>query len=186
MARFIRNNPIATLNAYVLLEKLKMDGTGKEKRRLSDFPLDADHRKFNISWYKRKCAGINEVDRHWLVYSPKCSRLFCFCCWLLADKNVFLADKNADSYSKTWGNAECGMANFTKGIEKIIKHEKSVIHIDAQKRYFMTKYRLDANKTVINDLIREEKKRVEQNRKVLKRLIDCRAYIISGETRPSL
>ncbi|MGH0116618.1 UNVERIFIED_CONTAM: hypothetical protein FKN15_012213 [Acipenser sinensis] len=109
-------------------------------RALIEF--NSDHRRFNVSWYKRQANGTCNVDRHWLIYSTKSGRLNCFCCWLFADRKSV-------HYSDNWADPNLGFSKFQKGTEKIEKHEESLIHREAEKTFLMTKYGIKNDNTNI-------------------------------------
>nr|XP_014352215.1 PREDICTED: uncharacterized protein LOC106706181 [Latimeria chalumnae] len=51
------------------------------------FPYDESHRRFSRDWYSKTVGnGSCKVERGWLIYSPRLHRLFCFVCWLFADR----------------------------------------------------------------------------------------------------
>jgi len=90
--------------------------------------------------------------------------MFCHHCWLFSDRT-------SSSYSPNWTEVDIGVDNFKKGLEKIVKHEQSVMHLNATSCFMTTKYRITKDETVISQLTSEEKKRVERNRDILKRHI---------------
>ena len=62
-------------------------------------------------------------------------------------------------YSPNWTEVDIGVDNFKKGLEKIVKHEQSVMHFNATSYCFMTtKYRITKDETVISQLTSEEKR----------------------------
>uniref|UniRef100_H2ZYG6 TTF-type domain-containing protein n=1 Tax=Latimeria chalumnae TaxID=7897 RepID=H2ZYG6_LATCH len=114
------------------------------------FPYDESHRRFSHDWYKRG----------WLIYSPRLHRLFCFACWLFADKkNEYCSD--------TWMDPKCGFSNLKKGVEKIEEHENSKIHHNAETELLLTKHRL----------FQQRENKFRKNRHILRRLIDAALFL---------
>ena len=83
--------------------------------------------------------------------------MFCHHCLLFSDRT-------SSSYSPNWTEVDIGVDNFEKGLEKILKHEQSVMYLNATSFFMTTKYRITKDETVISQLTSEEKKRVERNR----------------------
>ena len=83
--------------------------------------------------------------------------MFCHHCWLFSDRT-------SSSYSPNWTEVNIGVDNFKKGLEKIVKHELYVMHLNAKSCFMTTKYIITKDETVISQLTSEEKKRVERNR----------------------
>ncbi|KAL4112674.1 hypothetical protein QTP88_016421 [Uroleucon formosanum] len=76
-----------------------------------------------------------------------------------------------------WSNPNKGVSNFRKGNEKIIKHEKSKDHRDAENEYLILKSRISKDKTIQQNLMKVQKSQIEFNRSVLKRLIDLSLFL---------
>ena len=126
--------------------------------------------KFKPNWYMKETKS-GSVKRSWLVYSHRSQRMFCFSCILLADK------KNVRTpYSDVWANPSLGVTRFRKRLEKINKHEKSNLHRQAENDLLLLKIRLFKDATVIHKLVESEKKQIEQNRMIVKRLIDVSLF----------
>lgn len=135
------------------------------KDNFRNFPKDEGGRHFSPNWYKQtKMKSRGEIERHWLIYSPTSNSMFCFPCWLF------------DS-DRTWSNPKNGCNNFAKGIHKIEKHENCDRHKKAEKELFLTKFRLFNDKTVLVGLLTAEKKEIEKNRNILKRIIDAVLFL---------
>jgi len=62
-------------------------------------------------------------------------------------------------------------------MEKITKHETSNQHHNSIRQYLLLKYRISNDKTVISGLISQERRQVEKNREVLKRIIDVTLFL---------
>lgn len=99
------------------------------KDKFDNFPKDQNGRHFSANWYKRVVESHREIDRHWLVYSPKANIMICFACWLFGNR------------CDTWSDPKIGCKNFAKGTNKIEKHENSDSHRKAEKELFLTKFR---------------------------------------------
>ena len=135
------------------------------------FPTDELGRKFQISWYVKSFGkGNMKEERNWLVYSPTNQKMYCQACWLFADCK-------SENYSKEWSDPDSGVFNWKKGIEKIAKHEASNQHKNAIHQYLLAKYRISNDNTVISGLISQERRQVERNREVLKRMIDATLFL---------
>ncbi|XP_069823176.1 zinc finger MYM-type protein 1-like [Dendropsophus ebraccatus] len=133
-----------------------------------DFPYNLEKRRFNPSWYNRKVGDSCTVIRQWLIYSPKSNRLYCFCCWLFCLRNEKV---------RVWADPDMGFFNFKKGLEKIEQHERCNTHRESEKTFLLTKYRISKDSTVIAGLIRGEREKIENNRKILHRLIDVTLFL---------
>lgn len=138
------------------------------KDTFTDFvtSADTDNDKFKVSWYKNT-SGRCTVDRQWLVYSPKSCRMFCSCCWLFAEKGD----------QTIWSDPKKGFYMFHKGSDRIKHHENTAAHRKAEKSYFLAKYRITEDKTVIAGLMRAECLAIERKRKVLTRLVDASLFL---------
>ena len=55
------------------------------KDNFDSFPKDEDGRHFSPTWYNKKM--VREIDRHWLVYSPRENTMICIPCWLFANRS---------------------------------------------------------------------------------------------------
>ena len=60
---------------------------------------------------RKKMKNGCEIDRHWVVYSPRENTMNCIPCWLFANR------------SNRWSNPKTGCKNFAEGRHKIEKHE---------------------------------------------------------------
>lgn len=135
------------------------------------FQKDEFGRKFQISWYTKSFGkGCLKEERNWLVYSPTNQKMYCHACWLFAESK-------SENYSKEWSDPDSGVVNWKKGIEKIIKHETSNQHQNAMRQYLLAKYSISNDRTVVPGLISQERRRVEKNREVLKRMIDVTLFL---------
>jgi len=117
----------------------------------STFPEDKDKRRFSPNWYHRTLPNGAKAKRSWLIYSPEKNKMFCHHCWLFSDRT-------SSSYSPNWTEVDIGVDNFKKGLEKIVKHEQSVMHLNATSCFMTTKYRITKDETVISQLTSEEKR----------------------------
>jgi Domain of unknown function (DUF4371) len=135
------------------------------------FPTDELGRKFQVSWYTKYFGkGSLKEERSWLVYSPTNQKMYCQACWLFADSKT-------ENYSKEWSDPHFGVYKWKKGMEKIVKHETCKQHQNALCQYLLAKYRISNDKTVISGLISQERRQVEKNREVLKRMIDTTQFL---------
>ena len=114
---------------------------------------------------RKKMKNGCEIDRHWLVYSPRENTMICIPCWLFANR------------SNRWSDPKTGCKIFAKGTHKIEKHEKSESHKQAEKEFFLTKFRLLNDRTVLEGLVKAERKGIEKNRKILTKIIDAVLYL---------
>ncbi|KAL4132669.1 hypothetical protein QTP88_009787 [Uroleucon formosanum] len=80
-------------------------------------------KKFSPNWYNKNVKSGMSCKRNWLVFSPKANKMFCFPCFLF---------RSVSQHSYQWSNPNKGVSNFRKENEKIIKHEKSKDHRDAE------------------------------------------------------
>lgn len=121
-----------------------------------EFVSDISGFKFKPNWYMKETkSGL--VKRNWLVFSHRSQKMFCFCCMLLADK------KNVrTSYSDVWAKPSLGITRFRKGLEKIKKHEKSILHRQAENDLLLLKIRLSKDVTVIQKLVESEKSKLNK------------------------
>lgn len=134
------------------------------------FP-ETDGRKFHEEWYTRNSGSSEELERCWLEYSISGDRMYCFACRLFAKEN----DKN---YETNW----CieGMKNWKKATEKINAHEKCKIHLQSVIDWTLFMSGKGIEKGISNMHKRtysEQSKRIEENRAVLKRLLDIIMFL---------
>lgn len=127
-----------------------------------NFPPDTNNRKFQTYWYRHGTSV-----RSWLIYSPRCNKMFCFSCWLFSKIET----------ATVWANPQKGFCNFKKGLEKIKLHEESHAHRELQNKFVITKLRILKNSTVINEQLRAQKNEVIKNRESLKRFLDIILFL---------
>ncbi|VVC33994.1 Domain of unknown function DUF4371 [Cinara cedri] len=72
---------------------------------------------------------------------------------------------------------QIGVSNFRKGYEKVIKHEKSKVHREAENEYLILKSIISKNVAIQQNSIKVKKSQIEFNRSVLKRLIDISLFL---------
>ena len=65
---------------------------------------------------RKKMKNGCEIDRHWLVYSPRENTMICIPSWLFGNR------------SNRWSDPKTGYKILAKGTHKIEKHEKSESH----------------------------------------------------------
>ena len=82
------------------------------KDNFDSFPKDEDGRHFSPTWYKKKMKNGCEIDRHWLVYSPRENTMIYIPCWLFANR------------SNRWSDPKTGCKIFAKGTHKIENMKK--------------------------------------------------------------
>ena len=56
------------------------------KDNVDSFPKDEDGRHFIPTWYKKKMKNGCEIDRHWLVYSPRENYIIFIPCFFLVNR----------------------------------------------------------------------------------------------------
>ena len=84
------------------------------KDYFDSFPKDEDGRHFSPTWYKKNMENSCEINRHWLVYSPRENTMICIPCWLLKiGRIVGVIQKLVARF-------------FSRGRHKIEKHEKKL------------------------------------------------------------
>ncbi|KAM9119888.1 zinc finger MYM-type protein 1-like isoform 2-T2 [Pangshura tecta] len=135
------------------------------KDNFNNFPKDEAGRHFRATWYKQKqVKSACTIDRHWLVYSPRANIMICFACWLFANR------------TNAWSDPKTGCKKFATGMQKIEKHEKSESHKKAEKELFLTKFHLFNDRTILACLT-AERKEIEKNRMILRRIIDAVLFL---------
>lgn len=132
------------------------------------FEENESGKKFSSNWYNKDVKSGMSCKRNWLVYSPKANKMFCFPCFLF---------RSVSQHSYQWSDPNKGVTNFRKGYEKIIKHEKSKDHREAENEYLILKSRISKDITIQQNLIKVQKSQIEFNRSVLKRLIDLSLFL---------
>ncbi|XP_060844920.1 zinc finger MYM-type protein 5-like [Rhopalosiphum padi] len=105
-------------------------------------------KKFSLNWYNKNVKSGMCCKRNWLVFSPKANKMFCFPCFLF---------RSVSQHSYQWSNPNKGVSNFRKGNEKIIKHEKSKDHRDAENEYLILKIRISKDITIQQNLMKVQK-----------------------------
>jgi hypothetical protein len=136
-----------------------------------EFQTDEDGFQFKSNWYVKESKS-GSVTRKWLVYSPRSDKMFCFTCMLLADRK-----DTTSLYADVWTNPCNGVSRFRKGLEKIKNHETSNVHIQAENELLLLKVRLSKDETVIHKLVELERRQIEENRRLVKRLIDVALFL---------
>lgn len=81
--------------------------------------LSDDGRRFFPSWFVRKLATGECLERKWMIYSRKSKKLFCFPCMLFSNKSV---------NSAKMINANEGFNNWKALKPRVPNHENSFEH----------------------------------------------------------
>ncbi|XP_035230146.1 uncharacterized protein LOC118202101 [Stegodyphus dumicola] len=109
-----------------------------------------------------------EINRSWLLYSPKINAAYCFCCLLFVTSN----SATQSSFATASG------FNKWRKKDKLISHERSQIHRKSFTTWKEAERRL-INKTGIDESleanIQSEK---ERWRNILQRILACMKYLI--------
>lgn len=132
------------------------------------FPKNEHGQSFLSKWYEKKTKSNFPCKRNWLVYSPNSNKMFCFPCFLF---------RSVSQHNYQWSDPSKGVSNFRKGLEKIVKHEKSDEHKTAEREYLILRTRINNDSTIVHNLIQAERNKKEHNRNVLKRLIDLSLFL---------
>ncbi|KAL4112477.1 hypothetical protein QTP88_016257 [Uroleucon formosanum] len=111
-------------------------------------------KKFSPNWYNKNVKSGMSCKRNWLVFSSKANKMFCFPCFLF---------RSVSQHSYQWSNPNKGVSNFRKGNEKIIKHEKSKDHRDAENEYLILKSRISKDITIQQNLMKVQKEDINQD-----------------------
>lgn len=109
------------------------------------FEENVSGKKFSPNWYNKNVKSGMSCKRNWLVFSPKANKMFCFPCFLF---------RSVSQYSYQWFNPNKGVSNFRNGNEKIIKHEKSKDHRDAENEYLILKSRILKDITIQQNVMK--------------------------------
>ncbi|XP_008187309.1 zinc finger MYM-type protein 1-like [Acyrthosiphon pisum] len=105
-----------------------------------DFPysvIDGTKRKFSTFYYTRKLINCEIIERHWLVYSKSCDRVFCFCC------KLFSSSGPQQSLLST-----IGTNNWKCLSENLKSHERSSLHLKSVQIWMELKLRISENSTI--------------------------------------
>lgn len=62
--------------------------------------------------------------------------------------------RSISQHNYQWSNPNKGVSNFRKGYEKIIKHEKSKEHREAENEYLVLQNRISKDLTIQQNLIK--------------------------------
>ena len=146
-------------------EILKIGPCQPGKRGKFNFPVADDDRSFCSAWYTD-----GKYDRDWLVYSPLKNKMYCFACWLFPCKEL-------QSFRSNWAMPKLGINKWKQGLEKIGKHEGSKAHLMSVGMMMQTRLRLANEKSICAEQLRVHKKKIEENRAIMKRLIDVTLHL---------
>ncbi len=124
------------------------------------FPLDKYNRSFHEAWYWRTLPCGRKERRNWLSYSPKNDRMYCTHC-------ILFAKDGQNAWTKT------GCHAWNRASSSLIAHETSAEHITASVKAL---YR-EATLPLIPSLEKSLKEKVEQNRELVRQLIEVTIYL---------
>ena len=127
-------------------------------------------RSMTTTWFKRKLANGEEVNRSRLLYSPKKEAAYCFFCML------FISSTNSN-YGSSFALAD-GFKRWRKA-EKLAAHEISFCHHQSFTNWKEAKRNIINRKGIdkkLEDQIQTEKQRW---RYILKRVLSCIKFIAS-------
>jgi len=126
-------------------------------------------RSMTATWFKRRLANGDEVNRSWLLYSPVKKAAYCFCCLLFTSSNL----NSRSSFELNNG------FNKWRKPEKLQFHENSYSHRRAFTTWKEAERRLNDG-TVIDAQIQEQIQLEKQRwRDILKRILACIKFLVS-------
>lgn len=121
------------------------------------------HLPFKPQIYMRKITSGELIQRSWLSYSVSLKKLFCSICMIF-------------SKIKTNFNS-VGVSDFRHIFQRVSEHECSSSHTNAVNAYFQAQNEKNIECRINLDLQRIKKNEIENNRLILKRIIDIILFI---------
>ena len=129
----------------------------------------AGERSITASWFKRRLANGEEVNRSWLLYSPINKAAYCFCCLLFTSSS----SNSRSSFELTNG------FNKWRKPEKLQSHENSLGHRRAFTTWKEAERRI-IDKTGIDVQVQAQIQLEKQRwRDILKRILTCIKFLVS-------
>lgn len=123
------------------------------------------------SWFSRRVGNEEEgteVNRSWLLYSPKNNAAYCFCCLLFITSN----SATQSSFVTSAG------FNKWKKKDKLISHERSPNHRKSLTAWKETERRLISRTGIDVSLEANIQSEKERWRNILQRILACMRYLI--------
>ena len=157
------------ISPELVAEILKVGPCQPGKTAIFKFPEEEDGRSFCKDWYK---THDGKYDRDWLIYSPLKNKMYCLACWLFPCKEFPL-------FREHWANPDLGINKWKKGAEKLAKHEGSAAHLASVGMMMQTRLHLLKERGICAEQWRAHKNKFEENRQIMKRLIDVTLFLAS-------
>lgn len=123
------------------------------------------------SWFSRRVGNEEEgteINRSWLLYSPKNNAAYCFCCLLFSTSN---------SASNSFFVTFAGFSKWKKK-DKLISHERSPNHRKSLTAWKETERRLRTGTGIDVSLEANIQSEKERWRNILQRILACMGYLI--------
>nr|XP_042908547.1 uncharacterized protein LOC107437323 [Parasteatoda tepidariorum] len=123
------------------------------------------------SWFSRRVGNEEEgieVNRSWLLYSPKNNAAYCFCCLLFI---------TSDSATQSSFVTSAGFNKWKKK-DKLISHERSPNHRKSLTAWKETERRLISRAGIDASLEANIQSEKERWRNILQRILACMRYLI--------
>lgn len=99
--------------------------------------IDGANRKFSTFHYIRKLAYCEIIERHWLICSKSCDRVFCFCCKLFEYSGMRQSLLSTE-----------GTSNWKNLSEILITHEQSNSNLNSIQKCMELKMVISHNCTI--------------------------------------
>jgi hypothetical protein len=120
-------------------------------------------RKFSTTWFTAKLPDGSEKCRKWLSYSVTTHRAYCIYCIMFAGPKA----------SELWTNN--GFCDTDHGARDISRHELNPEHVNAEKA--VIRWIRGGGDRIDNKLAAVHNVLVEQNRHIVRCMIDCAKYL---------
>lgn len=124
-------------------------------------------RSMTDSWFVRRLANGENLNRTWLLYSQHKKAAFCFCCLLFP---------SSTSNSHSSFESMYGFRNW-RHTEKVANHEGSPSHRKSFTLWKDMEYNLSANRLIEEQVCAQIKNAKQKWREVLKRLLSCIKFL---------
>lgn len=162
----------STSQLATIPDKLRTDMLSRSSQffqnKDSPFALK-DGRSMTRGWFSRRLANGDEVNRSWLLYSPRNEAAYCFCCLMYT---------SSTPNSRSSFESASGFSNW-RHTERVHDHENSPSHRKAFTTWKEAERRLYQGKGIDSEVQLQIQSEKQRWRDILKRVLDCIRFLAS-------